>query len=168
MKSLRLQGKVALVTGEADERSVGWRIARALAEEGADVAVNDVARPDDLEKRASEIRAMGRRGLAITADVSKQEQVEAMIAQVAEKMGRLDILASNAGIIRWENFLDITPKNLRAIIDVNLKGNVYICQAAARQMIKQGNGGGNSEAAPEHAGGDVSDGAGWGGAQHAL
>src|SRR5258708_35400129 len=84
---------------------------------------------------------MGRRGLGITADVSKQEQVEAMIAQVAEEMGRLDILASNAGIIRWENFLDITPKNLRAIIDVNLKGNVYICQAAARKMIKQGNGG---------------------------
>src|SRR5258708_31550748 len=84
---------------------------------------------------------MGRRGLGITADVSKQVQVEAMIAQVAEEMGRLDILASNAGIIRWENFLDITPKNLRAIIDVNLKGNVYICQAAARKMIKQGNGG---------------------------
>src|SRR6185369_1667303 len=72
---------------------------------------------------------------------SKQDRVEAMIAQVAEKMGRLDILASNAGIIRWENFLDITPRNLRAIIDVNIKGNVYICQEAARQMIKQGNGG---------------------------
>jgi NAD(P)-dependent dehydrogenase (short-subunit alcohol dehydrogenase family) len=141
MKSVRLQGKVALVTGAADERSIGWGIAQALAEEGADVAVNDMTRPDDLEKRASEIRAMGRRGLAITADVSKQDQVEAMIGQVAEKMGRLDILASNAGIIRWENFLDITPGNLRAIINVNLKGNVYICQAAARQMIKQGNGG---------------------------
>ena len=62
--------------------------------------------------------------------------VEAMIAQVAEKLGRLDILASNAGIIRSENFLDITPRNLRAIIDVNLNGNVYMCQAAARQMIK--------------------------------
>jgi NAD(P)-dependent dehydrogenase (short-subunit alcohol dehydrogenase family) len=53
----------------------------------------------------------------------------------------LDIVASNAGIIRWESFLDITPTVLRAIVDVNIKGNVNICQAAARQMIAQGQGG---------------------------
>src|SRR5262249_44502523 len=130
MKTLRLQGKVALVTGAAHDRSIGWGIARALADEGADVVVNEVARPDDLQKRAAAIQAMGRRGLAISADVTKADQVEAMVAQVAEKMGHLDILASNAGIIRWEKFLDITPGNLRAIINVNLMGNVIMCRAA--------------------------------------
>jgi NAD(P)-dependent dehydrogenase (short-subunit alcohol dehydrogenase family) len=56
-------------------------------------------------------------------------------------MERLDIVASNAGVIRWEHFMEITPANLRAVVNVNLKGNVYVCQAAARQMIAQGEGG---------------------------
>ena len=138
---MRLQGKVALVTGAADKRSIGWGIAQALADEGADVVVNDVVHRDELEARAEEIRAKGRRGLAIPADVTKPDQVKAMTALTVETMGHLDIVASNAGIIRWEPFLDIMPRNLRAIVDVNIKGNVYICQSAARQMIKQGQGG---------------------------
>ncbi len=138
---MRLQGKVALVTGAADARSIGWGIARALADEGADVVINDVAQPAELDKRAGELRAKGRRALAINADVTNPEAVNAMTARTVSEFGRLDIVASNAGIIRWEHFLDITPANLRAIVDVNIKGNVYVCQAAARQMIKQGKGG---------------------------
>jgi NAD(P)-dependent dehydrogenase (short-subunit alcohol dehydrogenase family) len=129
------------VTGAADNRSIGWGIAQALAAEGADVVVNDVAKPDDLHARAEDLRRMGRRALAVVADVSQPDQVEAMIGQTAAQMGRLDILASNAGIVRWEHFLDITPANLQAIVNVNIKGNVYVCQAAARQMIRQGQGG---------------------------
>jgi NAD(P)-dependent dehydrogenase (short-subunit alcohol dehydrogenase family) len=64
-----------------------------------------------------------------------------MFARAVEVLGRIDIVASNAGIIRWEPVLDITPANLRAILAVNLKGNVLVCQAAARQMIAQGGGG---------------------------
>ena len=138
---MRLQGKVALVTGAASERSIGWGIARALADEGADVVVNDVAQGAALEQRAAELRAQGRRALAIQADVTDQQQVNAMFEQTVSKMGRIDIVASNAGIIRWERLLDTTPKNLQAVVNVNLKGNVYVCQAAARQMIAQGNGG---------------------------
>ena len=138
---MRLHGKVALVTGAADARSIGWGIARALADEGADVVVNDVARADELDKRANELRAKGRRAIPVIADVTKPDQVNAMIAQTVEALGRLDIVASNAGIIRWERFLDITPPVLRAIVNVNIKGNVYVCQAAARQMIAQGQGG---------------------------
>jgi glucose 1-dehydrogenase len=138
---MRLLGKVALVTGAAHERSIGWGIAKALADEGADVVVNDVAAPEMLEGRAAEIRALGRRSLAIQADVSQADQVDAMIEQTARELGHLDILASNAGVIRWERFLDITPANLRKIVDVNIKGNVYCCRAAAQQMIRQGNGG---------------------------
>lgn len=138
---MRLEGKRALVTGAASNRSIGWGIAQALAREGADVAVNDIAMPDELAARVEDLRALGRRGIAIQADVTQPEQVEAMVARTVEALGGIDILVSNAGIIRWEHFLDITPANLQAIVNINIKGNVYVCQAAARQMIAQGQGG---------------------------
>lgn len=137
---MRLQGKTALVTGAAHERSIGWGIARALAEEGANVAVNDVTMLDNLEARVDDLRAMGVRGLGVPADVTQADQVDALIARVVESFGRLDIVVSNAGIIRWEHFLDITPKNLQAIAAVNLLGTTNVCRAAARQMIAQSGG----------------------------
>lgn len=138
---MRLKGKTALVTGAAHERSIGWGIARALAEEGADVAVNDVTMLDRLEQRAADLRALGVRGLAIPADVTLPDQVEAMVARTVEAFGRLDIVVSNAGVIRWEPFLEITPKNLNAVVNVNLKGTANVCRAAAKQMIAQGGSG---------------------------
>ncbi len=139
---MRLTGKVALVTGASDKRSIGWGIVQALAEEGADIAVNDIpAHTEALNERVAELQAAGRRAVAVPADVTQRDAVNAMIPQVVESLGRLDILGSNAGIIRWEPFLEITPRNMRAVLDVNLKGNVNVCQAAAQQMIKQGKGG---------------------------
>ncbi|MFN8377607.1 MAG: SDR family oxidoreductase [Anaerolineae bacterium] len=138
---MRLKGKTALVTGAAHERSIGWGIARALAEEGADVAVNDVAMLDRLEARVADLQTLGVRGLAVPADVTVPDQVDAMVTKVASAFGHLDIVVSNAGVIRWEPFLDITPKNLNAIVGVNLKGTTNVCRAAARQMIAQGSGG---------------------------
>lgn len=138
---MRLKGKTALVTGAANERSIGWGIAEALAQEGADIVVNDVAYPDMLDQRVKDLEAMGRRGLAVQADVSDRQAVDAMIEQAVAVMGHLDIVASNAGIIRWERFMEITEDNLKALIAVNIKGNVNICQAAAAQMITQQSGG---------------------------
>ncbi len=138
---MRLQGKVALVTGAANERSIGWGIARALADEGADVIVNDVSQVTALEQRAAELRAIGRRALAVSADVTDVAQVNAMFDRAVSEMGRVDIVASNAGIIRWQPLMETTPENLQAVVNVNIKGNVYVCQAAARQMIAQGDGG---------------------------
>lgn len=138
---MRLKGKTALVTGAAHERSIGWGIARALAEEGADVAVNDVALLDRLEQRVADLQALGVRGLAVPADVTQPDQVDGMITRTVEAFGKLDIVVSNAGIIRWEPFFEITPKNLSAIIGVNLKGNANVCRSAAKQMIAQGDGG---------------------------
>ena len=138
---MELQGKVALVTGAADHRSIGWGIARSLAKAGADVVVTDYHRKDDLDARVQDIRALERRGLSLIADVTQYDQVNSMIDRAVLEMGRLDIVASNAGIIRWEHFLDITPANLRAVVDVNIKGNAYVCRAAARHMIAQGEGG---------------------------
>lgn len=137
---MRLKGKTALVTGAAHERSIGWGVARALAEEGADVAVNDVTMLDRLEQRAIDLQALGVRGLALSGDVTQADQVDALIARAAAAFGRLDIVVPNAGIIRWEHLLDITPANLRAVVNVNLKGTINVCRAAARQMIAQGGG----------------------------
>lgn len=138
---MRLKGKVALVTGAADDRSIGWGIAQALAEEGADVVVNDIAHADQLDARVRDLEQIGVRGLAIQADVTRPDETDQMMAEIVSQRGRLDIVASNAGIIRWEPFLQITPANLRAVVNVNIKGNVNVCQAAARQMIEQGDGG---------------------------
>ena len=138
----RLSGKIALVTGAADSRSIGWGIVQALAEEGADIAINDIpARTADLADRVRDVEAIGRRALAVPADVTDENAVNAMIDQIVAHFGRLDMLANNAGVIRWEHFLDITPRAMHAILDVNIKGTVSVCQAAARAMIAQGDGG---------------------------
>lgn len=138
---MRLSGKVALVTGAADARSIGWGIASVLADEGADIIVNDIAQPDALAARVDELRARGRRALAVQADVADAAQVDAMFEQALRALGRVDIVASNAGIIRWEPFLDIRPATLRQLVNVNIKGNANVCRAAARAMIAQGDGG---------------------------
>ncbi|CAN5790848.1 3-oxoacyl-ACP reductase FabG [soil metagenome] len=136
-----LTGKVALVTGASQLRSIGWGIAKSLAEAGADVVVNDAYHLEDLQARAYELRALSRRSLAIQADVTIDAQVNAMVAQTVQDLGRLDIVVSNAGIIRWERFPNITPDNLKAILRVNILGNVNVCRAAAKHMVAQGEGG---------------------------
>ena len=138
---MRLKGKTALVTGAADERSIGWGIALALAQEGANVIVNDICQAEKLAQRVEQLKSLGVGGLALQADVTDSTAVDNMIQQSIETFGQLDIVASNAGIIRWESFLDITPKNLRAIVNVNIKGNANVCRSAAQQMIQQGHGG---------------------------
>lgn len=137
---MRLKGKTALVTGASDPRSIGWGIVRALAEEGADVVVNDVVRPDALAERVRDLEALGRRGLAVQADVTDPGQVREMFAKAERAFGRIDMVVSNAGIIRWEHFLNITAGNLRAIVAVNIKGNVNVCRAAAEHMRAHGGG----------------------------
>lgn len=138
---MRLKGKTALVTGAADNRSIGWGIARALAEEGANVVVNDISQSDKLTARVNDLKQMGCGGLAVQADITDHEAVDDMIEQAVDEFGQIDIVCSNAGIIRWESFLEITPENLRAIVNVNIKGNANVCRSAAKQMIKQGHGG---------------------------
>jgi NAD(P)-dependent dehydrogenase (short-subunit alcohol dehydrogenase family) len=141
MSGHALDGKIALVTGAWSERGIGWGIAQAFAEQGADVVLADVTQLDQLELRRQAITAMGRRAIALKCDVTDSAQVDALIAHAVAHFGRLDIVASNAGIIRWENFLDLTPKNVHDVVAVNVLGNVNICRAAARHMIARGGGG---------------------------
>lgn len=139
---MRLKNKVALVTGAASDRSIGWGIATELANEGADLILNDLpSRQTELAERVSDLQNMGHRAVMAPADITRPEEVLRMMNTGIEEMGRLDIACSNAGMIRWESFLDITPDILKAQVNVNVKGNMLVCKAAAQQMIKQGDGG---------------------------
>ena len=129
---MKLKGKVALITGAAGDRSIGWGIAQTLASEGANVVVNDLpGREDALNARVSTLSAQGYQAATAPADLTNPADVDNMVKQCVHHFGRLDILCSNAGMIRWESFLEITPAVLQAQVNVNVKGNLYACKAAA-------------------------------------
>jgi len=133
----RLVGRVALVTGGG--QGIGRAIALRLAAEGADVGVNDV-RLETATAVAEEIRALGRRALPLVADVADEEAVEGMFAEFLRTFGRVDILVNNAGIGPIHRVLDCTVEEFDRIFAVNVRG-VFLCaRAAARQMVRQGDG----------------------------
>jgi glucose 1-dehydrogenase len=136
-----LEGRVALVTGAAGERSIGRGIALALARRGAEVAVNDVAHVEECGDRVAEIEGLGRRAAFIRADVSEPAECERLVAETVQRLGRLDIFCANAGVAYWEELADVTPEAFQRIVGVNLHGAFFGCQAAATQMRRQGDGG---------------------------
>ena len=138
---MRLEGKIALVTGAAHERGIGRGIVLALAGEGCDVAVNDVAFQDMGEELAELVRSMGRRAMFVEADVSDRAQVDAMVEQVEQELGPLDIACSNAGVAGWQAWTEISQESLDRIVGVNLTGAFNVGQSAARAMVARGSGG---------------------------
>ena len=117
---LDLVGKGAIVTGGS--LGIGRAIALGLAGEGANVAVNYRRHDDEAKAVVSEIEGMGRKGLAVKADVSSLTDAEAMVAAVSESFGRFDILVCNAGIT-WDGVIwKMTEEQWDAVINVNLKG----------------------------------------------
>ena len=146
-----LDGKVALVTGAGGRNGIGRAVALRLAEDGADVAVNDlVARPREgsdwggLPALVAEIEALGRRALAVTADVGDGAQVQAMLERVADELGSLDILVTNAGTPAGRDrvpIVELEERHWDRVLKVNAKGTFLCCRAAARMMIAAGRGG---------------------------
>ncbi|MFL5539449.1 MAG: SDR family oxidoreductase [Longimicrobiaceae bacterium] len=137
---MRLKDKVALVTGASS--GIGAAVAARFAAEGAHVAVN--YRPgSDRDRDAAEAAAasFGTKSIAVEADVSKREMVEAMVARVVEEFGRIDIAVNNAGIEIKHGFLETTDEEWNRVLGVNLYGSFAVSQAAAREMVKQGGGG---------------------------
>ncbi|HEY9628694.1 MAG TPA: 3-oxoacyl-[acyl-carrier-protein] reductase [Coleofasciculaceae cyanobacterium] len=136
--ALRLRDQVAIVTGAS--RGIGRAVALALAAEGAKVVVNYASSSQAAEAVVAEIAAMGEEAIALQADVSKSEQVEALINAVMEKWGRMDVLVNNAGIARDTLLLRMKLEDWQAVIDLNLTG-VFLCtKAVSKVMLKQRSG----------------------------
>lgn len=136
---MQLAGKIALVTGA--NSGIGKGIAEKFAAEGAHVAVNYLPGGTRDADAAAVVAGLATEGLAVPADVSKRDQVEAMIAAIVEKFGKLDIAVNNAGVERKVPFVDLTDEDWNFVLNINLYGAFLVHQIAARQMIKQGNGG---------------------------
>jgi 3-oxoacyl-[acyl-carrier protein] reductase len=130
-----LTGKAALVTGGGT--GIGRAIAIALARAGADVAVVNRSNIEAAQSVASEIEALGRRSLAIKADVSKSADAENIVSQVLTSFGRLDILVNNAGTTRDTLLLRMSEEDWDTVIDTNLKGVFLVTKAAVKPMLKQ-------------------------------
>jgi len=133
---MRLQGKVALVTGAS--RGIGKGIAEIFAEEGADVAVNYVAACEQAQEVANWVRSKGRRAITVKADVAKRGEVEAMVDRVWKELGPIDVLVNNAGIETIVPFLELTDEQWTRLVDVNLRGPWLCSQVFCKRVIAAG------------------------------
>jgi NAD(P)-dependent dehydrogenase (short-subunit alcohol dehydrogenase family) len=133
-----LEKKVALVTGAG--KRIGRSIALRLAEEGADVIVNYRNSESEAAEVVAQVKAMGRRALAIQADVAKRADVTKMFASVEREFGRLDILVNNAAKFSSVKFEELTEEQWDSMLDTNLKSQFLCCQAAAPLLRRGGHG----------------------------
>ena len=133
-----LQDKVALVTGAG--AGIGRAIALAMAEAGATVAAADID-PVAAQRTVDQAASNTRRALAVEVDCAEVAQIDAMVARTAAELGRLDISVNNAGVTRYAYIMDLTEADWDRIHRVNAKGVFFCLQRAAREMIKQGDGG---------------------------
>src|SRR5512136_3136228 len=135
---LDIRDRIALVTGGAHR--VGKAIALALARQGAHVAITFHASEDKAQRTLVEIKACGVEGWAAQCDQSDPAQVAAVFEMLRARWNRLDLLVNSAAIMQSKPFLDITPQEWDATLDINLKGTFLFSQHAGRMMIQQGSG----------------------------
>jgi NAD(P)-dependent dehydrogenase (short-subunit alcohol dehydrogenase family) len=135
-----LHDRVALVTGAGSPIGFGRGIALILAKEGCDIVVNDI-NPEEAENTATAVRALGRKAVAIKADVTGKEEVRAMVEQALEHFGRIDILVNNAGATYPPRpFVDTPETDWEKVVNLNLYGTLNCTKAVLPQMIERKNG----------------------------
>jgi len=132
-----LTGKVALVTGGS--RGLGRQMVRAFAENGADVIIAS-RNLETCEEAAQEVRALGRRAIALRVDIGRAAHARRMIADTARRLGGLDILVNNAGIVHRDSLEGTSEKTWDRVVGVVLKGTFLCCQAAVPVMRRRGGG----------------------------
>ncbi|MBI1815588.1 MAG: SDR family oxidoreductase [Deltaproteobacteria bacterium] len=135
----KLDGKIALVTGSS--RGIGRGIALEFAREGADVAVNYRRDEAAAKETVRAIEALGRKAIAIHADVAEWPQVQAMVERALGHFGRLDIVVANSGVAsRVQSVWDLDVEHWHKVIGVNLHGVFYTCKATAKHLVDRGQG----------------------------
>ncbi|MDH3737985.1 MAG: SDR family oxidoreductase [Alphaproteobacteria bacterium] len=135
---MQLEGKSAIVTGSSS--GIGRAAALALANAGADVVVNGNSKMEAAEEVAHEIEGLGRKSLAVQADVSNAQDVDRLVTQAVETLGKVDILFANAGIFHMGMIEDHTPDMWLQTLNVNLTGQFLACQRVIPEMKKLGKG----------------------------
>lgn len=133
-----LKGKVAIVTGGA--RGIGAAIALKLAEQGADLVINDISEPEAGIGVLADIAKLGGRSMFIAANISKMEDAKRLVDEAIAGMGKIDILVNNAGITRDNLIMRMSEEEWDSVIAVNLKGTFNCLQAVTRPMLKQRSG----------------------------
>jgi len=136
LDTFKLDGKVAIVTGAA--RGLGQGIAVGLAQAGADVALVDIL---DMGETKDRVEKLGRKCVPIKADLSSAQCIAEIVDATLEKLGRIDILFNNAGIIRRAPLVEFTEKDWDEVMNINIRTLFFLSQAVAKVMIKQGQGG---------------------------
>ena len=134
-----LEGKTVLITGASG--GIGRAAAIGCARHGANVAINYLNDEAGAASAVREIEALGRRAIAVRGDVADPDAAPRFVSAAVEAFGRVDVFVSNAGICPFHSFLDMPRDVLERTLRVNLHGAWYMTQAAANQMVAQGDGG---------------------------
>ncbi len=136
LDKFKLDEKVAIVTGSA--RGLGQAMAIGLAEAGADISLVDIL---DMKETQQQIEKLGRRCIAIKANLSSKDCVEEIVNTTVQKLGAIDILVNNAGIIRRAPFVEFSEKDWDDVMNINIRTLFFLSQAVVRIFIKQAKGG---------------------------
>jgi glucose 1-dehydrogenase len=131
-----LKNQKALVTGA--NSGIGEACALALGAAGADVVINYVSRPEEAERVVESMRQSNARAIAFQADVSREDQVQAMFAAMLKEFGTIDILVNNAGLQRDSRFQDMTLEQWNTVIGINLTGQFLCAREAVREFLRRG------------------------------
>jgi NAD(P)-dependent dehydrogenase (short-subunit alcohol dehydrogenase family) len=137
LEKFSLEGQVGIVTGAG--QGLGKVFALAFAQAGADVVIAEI-NPDTGPQTVQEVQALGRRALYVETDVRRRESVEAMVTAALTEFGQVDFMMNNAGITKWCEAEDVPEGDWLDVVDVNLNGLFYCCQAVAKHMIERRSG----------------------------